>query len=261
MWFNPHGLGLIMVLLSSGLLFWPISLNSHGPRYVATTGEHLLEGYRRVGKWAFSLFLVLSLLTMFPIQAAVTMVATGLIANLINWPASLVILSAIILFICASILLIGRYPLLDKSMKVMVLVLALSTVIAFAAAVTMFSMTLSCFDAFPRIIREASLIMFPSAKIHADKIYFGWMMVVAAGSLLIIGCFVNSMKILIDVATTMSFLAAPVFAYINYHTVTDAHVPEEVRPSKALRIFSWVGIVFLSGFSILFIVWRFFLAN
>ena len=125
----------------------------------------------------------------------------------------------------------------------------------------MFSTTLSCFDAFPRIIKEASLIMFPSAKDHADKIYFGWMMLVAAGSLLIIGCFLNSMKILIDVATTMSFLAAPVFAYTNYRMVTDSHVPQEARLSRTLWIFSWVGIVFLSGFSILFIVWRFFLSS
>jgi Mn2+/Fe2+ NRAMP family transporter len=134
-------------------------------------------------------------------------------------------------------------------------------VIATAAAVTMFSTTFSCFDAFPRVIREASIIMFPSLKIHADKIYFAWMMLLTVVPLLIIGRFVNSMKMLVDVATTMSFLAAPVFAYINYHTVTDSHVPEEARPTMPLRIFSWIGIVFLSGFGILFLVWRFFLSG
>ncbi|MCK5014646.1 MAG: Nramp family divalent metal transporter [Candidatus Omnitrophica bacterium] len=330
-----YGFTLIWAVVLANVFKFPFF--EYSSRYVAATGEHLLEGYRLVGKWAFSLFLILSLLTMFPIQAAVTMVATGLIANLINWSVSPVILSAVILFICALILLIGRYPLLDKSMKVMVFVLALSTMIAFAvavkhgslaqpqfekpflwnlsgisflvalmgwmlstidvsvwhsfwcferrkqvhyqpsmkealfdfhlgywgtdlmallflslgalvmygigesfsgSAVTMFSTTISCFDAFPRIIREASVIIFPSAKKHADKIYFGWMMVVAAGSLLIIGFFLNSMKILIDVATTMSFLAAPVFAYINYHTVIDSHVSEEARPSRLLRISS-----------------------
>jgi Mn2+/Fe2+ NRAMP family transporter len=133
-------------------------------------------------------------------------------------------------------------------------------VIVTAATITMFSTTLSCLDAFPRIIREAVVIIVPSKKQWADKVYFGWMMVVSGVALLIIGQFINSMKTLIDIATTLSFLAAPILAYINFHTVTDSHMPEAARPSKALRIFSWLGIVFLSGFSILFIVWRFILS-
>lgn len=86
-------------------------------------------------------------------------------------------------------------------------------------------------------------------------------MVVAGVSLLIIGRFIGSMKTLIDIATTLSFLAAPVLAYINYRTVTDVHMPQEARPSKPLRVFSWMGIFFLTGFSILFIMWRFFLLH
>lgn len=70
-----YGFALVWAVILANVFKFPFF--EYGPRYVAATGEHLLEGYRRVGKWAFSLFLVLSLITMFPIQAAVTMVATG----------------------------------------------------------------------------------------------------------------------------------------------------------------------------------------
>jgi len=381
-----YGFALVWAVILANVFKFPFF--EYGPRYVAATGENLLQGYRRVGKWAFGLFLLLSLATMFPIQAAVTLVTTGLFANLLGWSGSLVSLSAIILAICFLILVIGHYPFLDKAMKIMVLVLSVSTAIAFGAAVahgssaqpqfrqpfvwdlagisflvalmgwmpstidvsvwhsfwsserrkqtnyaptlkealfdfhlgywgtavlallflslgglvmyatgesfsssavkftgqvvslytralgswsypvivtaasiTMFSTTLSCLDAFPRIIKEAVTIIFPSCKVKAEQVYVGWMLFVISMSLVIIGLFTHRMKLLIDIATTLSFLAAPVFAYINFHTVTDEHMPEEARPSRRMRIFSWIGIVFLSGFSALFLFWRFFLSH
>ena len=53
----------------------------------------------------------------------------------------------------------------------------------------------------------------------------------------------------------MSLSAA--FAYINYKVVTGSTMPIEYQPKRWLRILSWVGIIFLGGFSLLFLVWRF----
>ena len=55
----------------------------------------------------------------------------------------------------------------------------------------------------------------------------------------------------------LSFLAAPVFAIINYRIVTANFMPAADRPGKAMRWLSRIGIVFLSGFSIVFLISRF----
>jgi len=128
-----YGFALLWVVILANIFKFPFF--EFAPRYVVATGEHLLQGYRRVGKWAFGLFLFLSLCTMFPIQSAVTMVTTGLFVNLLQWPFPPVYLSAWILLICCTILLLGKYPLLDKLMKIMIIVLSLSTIWAFTAAV------------------------------------------------------------------------------------------------------------------------------
>lgn len=81
--------------------------------------------------------MVLTFLTMFTIQAGVTIVAAGLAANLFRDLAdlSVPVWSVIILAVIAALLIIGRYPWLDKLMKGMVVLLGVSTLVAFVAAV------------------------------------------------------------------------------------------------------------------------------
>jgi hypothetical protein len=55
----------------------------------------------------------------------------------------------------------------------------------------------------------------------------------------------------------LSFLAAPVFATINYRIVTADFMPAADRPGQAMRWLSRIGIVFLSGFCLVFLVSRF----
>jgi Mn2+/Fe2+ NRAMP family transporter len=73
-------------------------------------------------------------------------------------------------------------------------------------------------------------------------------------SAIIIGVFTSSMKTLLDFATVISFLAAPFFAYINFRVVKSDFLPKEYHPKKWLTILSWTGLIFLMGFSVLFIV-------
>ncbi|HBG61563.1 MAG: hypothetical protein A2Y03_10385 [Omnitrophica WOR_2 bacterium GWF2_38_59] len=379
-----YGFTLLGLVVLINILKYPFF--EFGPRYVTATQENLLLGYKRLGNWAFNLYLLLAFATMFPIQASVTMVSTGLLVNLLGWAYPPVYLAAIILLVCAVVLIIGKYPLFDKTMKLMMVVLAVSTISAFAmaiesrrghsvamcgqfvwdlpgisflvvlmgwmpstidisvwhsfwscerikqtkyvptmketlcdfhfgywltmimavfflglgalvmfksgevfsnsavtftgqvislytkalgqwsfpviataATVTMFSTSLSCFDAYTRIVREASVIIFPQTKDKADTIYLIWMIVLAVVSTLIIGKFINQLKTFVDFATTLSFLAAPVFAYINYRTVTSEHMPVTARPGKILRILSWIGIIFLSFFGVLYLISKIFL--
>jgi Mn2+/Fe2+ NRAMP family transporter len=106
----------------------------YGPRYAAATGESLVDGYRRQGKWAVWVYLVLTVGTMFAVLAAVTLVTGSLATQLFGSWLSPVGYSAALLAICALILVPGQYPLLDKVVKVIMVVLAISTVVAVAGA-------------------------------------------------------------------------------------------------------------------------------
>lgn len=131
-------------------------------------------------------------------------------------------------------------------------------VIGVAAATTMFSTTICCLDAFPRVIREVCVMVNPALEDRKEKIYLGAILIVAAVSTVIIGCFVGRMKALIDFATTLAFLATPVFAYINLRTVTAGNVPVAAQPNRIEIAFSWFCLAVLTGFALLFVYSRFF---
>ena len=85
------------------------------------------------------------------------------------------------------------------------------------------------------------------------------MVFVLSGSLVIIGLFMSGMTLLVDIATTLSFLTAPILAYINYRAVTGSWMPDGTRPGPRLIILNWLSLIFLSGFALFFLIWRFIL--
>jgi Mn2+/Fe2+ NRAMP family transporter len=67
---------------------------------------------------------------MFTVQSAVTIVTAGLLQNMgVN--LSIPVLSFLVLLICLAILQIGKFSILDNLMKVIMVVLSISTVVAF----------------------------------------------------------------------------------------------------------------------------------
>ena len=133
-------------------------------------------------------------------------------------------------------------------------------VIGIAAATTMFSTTICCLDAFPRVIREALVMMNPKWASKRDMIYIVALIFVAVVTTVIIGCFVAKLKALVDFATTLAFLTTPIFAYLNLRVVTSDHMPEGTKPSMTMLVFSWVCLFALTVFACGFVYWRFFLS-
>jgi Mn2+/Fe2+ NRAMP family transporter len=131
--------------------------------------------------------------------------------------------------------------------------------IAIAALTTMFSTTITCLDAYPRVLRRSTEILVPETR-NMDKferkLYWFWLIVVVVGSLLLLGYLSGSMGFMVDLATTISFVTAPVLAILNYRAITDKHVPEQARPKPWLKNYARIGIVFLTAFSIFYIVWK-----
>ncbi len=363
------GFGLIWALLLCNFFKYPFFL--FGTKYAHATGETLLDGYKKIGNYVLVLYLALSLVTIFTIQAAVTIVTAGLAIELFGITSNITTWSAIIIISCLLILIIGKYKLLDNLIKVIILILTVSTLvavfyanlnststveikqimpsnfegiiflaafmgwmpapldvsiwqsiwtkeklsidkkinyktalfdfnigylttvvlgicfvglgafvmynsgesfsnnggefagqlinlytsslgesmfllIAIAAFTTMFSTTLTCLDASPRAMGK-SLSLLGFKKIGG---YSFWLILLSAGTFMIFVFLMSEMGSLVKVATILSFVTAPIYAILNYSLVTSKHMPKENRLNFGMKIYSIIGIVFLTFFSI-----------
>ena len=128
------GFGLVWALLLVNIFKYPFF--QFGPRYALATGESLLDGYKKLGKGVLITYFILSIATMFTIQLAVTIVTAGLASSIFGDFISLEFWTVIILGISFSILVFGKYSFLDKLMKVIVLTLTISTVVAVIIALS-----------------------------------------------------------------------------------------------------------------------------
>ncbi|MFI1771657.1 Nramp family divalent metal transporter [Thalassobellus citreus] len=126
------GMGLLWALLLVNVFKYPFF--QFGTRYAAATGKSLLDGYNKLGKGVLAIYFILSFATMFTIQTAVTIVTAGIAFSLFGNALSIEIWTIIILAICISILMFGKYKLLDKLMKVIIITLTISTIIAVVIA-------------------------------------------------------------------------------------------------------------------------------
>jgi Mn2+/Fe2+ NRAMP family transporter len=127
------GFGFIWALLLIHLVKYPFF--QYGPRYASATGESLLEGYQKLGKWVLILYGLLTSLTMFTIQAAVTIVTAGIATSLFGEFISVKVWTVMILSVCFIILNIGKYHFLDVMMKIIIITLTLTTLMATVMAI------------------------------------------------------------------------------------------------------------------------------
>lgn len=136
-----------------------------GSRYAHMANESLVMGYKRVGKWAVWLLLGITILTMFSIQAAVTVVTAGLAQELTGIPLAPWLWSAILLMICFILLNVGEFKVLDRLIKVIIVVLAVSTLIAF----------ISSFGAEKEVVKGLTFSVFNGKDLVFLIAFLGWM--------------------------------------------------------------------------------------
>jgi len=372
------GYGLVWAIILANFLKYPFF--EAGPRYAAATGNNLLHGYKSLGKWVLYLFIAITISTMFIIQSAVTVVTAGLVSEITGMVFAPWIISSILLLICLAILLIGNYAFLDRIMKLIIVLLTLTTIvalcfslfgsseqyesylqtfsflnndnvlflialmgwmpapldisvwhsvwaveknkgltqkitlktalidfkigyfgtfilaicflglgastiygtgialeasgggfakqligiytnalgnwsyalIALAAFTTMFSTTLTCLDAFPRVLSPATA-MIKKNKINEQKCYKFWLLCLVAGTIILLALFLTNMKTMVDFATKVAFITSPIIAILNYLVINGKTMPSESKQSYFLKILSWIGIIYLIGFSLYFV--------
>ena len=123
--------------------------------------------------------------------------------------------------------------------------------IAVAAFTTMFSTTITTLDASPRAMaKTTNLLLDRKTKFN----YWFWILFLAFGTFIILYFFMSNMGLLVKIATILSFLTAPFYAILNYILITGKHTPKEHQPNIYLKVLSWLGIVFLIGFSVWFLL-------
>jgi len=80
-----------------------------------------------------------------------------------------------------------------------------------------------------------------------------WIIILSIGTLLIFIFFISEMGLLVKVATILSFITAPFYAFINYKLINSKYTPKQYRPSKFINILSVIGLIFLTCFSLWYI--------
>ncbi|MEO0334847.1 MAG: divalent metal cation transporter [Pseudomonadota bacterium] len=371
------GYQLISVILLINLLKYPFF--EFGHRFYASTGRTLLSGYLQLGKPFLAVFLALNFVTAMASVAGVTFVTGALSQNLFTADIGLTVWSAAILVLCLVLLGIGQYKGLDLFIKVLMVVLLLTTlvsvgisagtsstagtdtavsafelanlgfllalmgwmpapielsvwqslwmeaaekssgnkvnlreamfdfnfgyivtvvlavafcflgasvmfgegatfsaapatfasqvinlytnnlgewsrpIISTAAFATMFSTTITLIDAYPRSLAEGTSLFFKHNWSEKNWLRI-WTWFNGAVALVIIWLFRSHLKAMVDLVTILAFLAGPLFAYLNLRLITSSQVPKDKQPAKPLLVISWVGILAMSGLSLVFIL-------
>jgi len=130
-------------------------------------------------------------------------------------------------------------------------------IIALAAFTALFSTSLTVIDANPRTFSAGIRLALPNLEIRERSLRRWILGLLCAVELLIIHFLELSFTRLIDLAITIGFLAAPVFAALNFRLITSSHVAPADQPGNFLRALSWFGILFFIVFSIVYLIHRF----
>jgi len=126
------GFGLLWAVILANLLKYPFF--EFGSRYANATGKSIIDGYLNLGKWALWCYLIITIGSMFFVCAAVGKVTTGFMQNLFhldkfgldNFSSTLLVFS-----LCTLILVVGKFKTLDKIIKIVGVILLISTLLAF----------------------------------------------------------------------------------------------------------------------------------
>ncbi|MBL6447030.1 Nramp family divalent metal transporter [Fulvivirga sp. 29W222] len=370
-----YGFTLLIAVIAANLFKYPFF--EFSSRYTGATGLSILDGYAKVGKWILWVYGIMTIVTMFIVSAAVTFVAAGLLSNLMGVELNTNWWAAIILGVCIIVLGSGRYGALDSLLKIVSIVLLISTItavvvafakgrpdpvegfipkelnstggliflialmgwmptavdmstwtglwaearikqtgykptlketlldfnigysitallaviflslgalvmygsgielsnsapafagqllgmytssigpwsyfiIAVAAFSTMFSTSITVLDGYGRTMERIVKLIFDGKK----KVgYIYWIALIAVGAFLVISQFLNDLKSLVDLATIVSFVIAPLAAFLNYKVIFSKDITGDFVPPKWLKLLAMAGLVFLSAFTLIY---------
>lgn len=126
------GFALLWAVLLANLFKYPFF--EFGSRYANITGKSIIYGYKQIGNWMLWLYFIITLGSMFFVTSAVSFVTAGFLQNLFGFPLetfSILNTGCILISICFLVLALGKYNALDSLIKIIGIVLLISTLAAF----------------------------------------------------------------------------------------------------------------------------------
>lgn len=154
------GFTILWAVILANLFKYPFF--EYGARYANATGESIIAGYNRLGKPAVWIFFFITLVSMFLVSAVVANVTAAFMQNLFGFESALGTVILIFL-VCIIILISNNFKLLDGLIKVIGIVLLLSTILAFILVIIkgpQGNLSLWDFDAVDEVKYFAFLIPF-----------------------------------------------------------------------------------------------------
>ena len=133
-------------------------------------------------------------------------------------------------------------------------------IISASAFAIMFGTIIAVFDGYSRSLKRTIELLFTKNEniegIKSRILYVVILLIIAIGSLVVIFQFGDNLKTLVDFATVLSFVVAPIIAIFNFRRVTGKFLPKINHPSIIMKITSVAGIVFLIGFALIFLIMK-----
>ena len=133
-------------------------------------------------------------------------------------------------------------------------------IISASAFAIMFGTIIAVFDGYSRSLKRTIELLFTKNEniegIKSRILYVVILLIIAIGSLVVIFQFGDNLKTLVDFATVLSFVVAPIIAILNFRLVTGKFLPKINHPSTIMKITSVAGIVFLIGFALIFLIMK-----
>ncbi|WP_372861946.1 NRAMP family divalent metal transporter [Pseudoalteromonas sp.] len=118
------------------------------------------------------------------------------------------------------------------------------------AFLCMFGTTLTVLDGYARTLNEShKLLGFKQSK-HSLNI---WLILQALAGMAVILFFKSALGPMLTFAMTLAFVTTPVFAWLNFSLVRSEPA---IKHSLLLRSLTWLGLVYLVGFAMAFVVWK-----
>ena len=127
-------------------------------------------------------------------------------------------------------------------------------IISISSFSIMFGTCIAVLDGYARSAKECFRLTFQ--KENKIPYYSIIIWVIILGSLILISLFGSSIKNLVDLATTISFMIAPFVAFANYKLVSIPYVGKENSPKSWLKYLAIGGMIYLTGFGVLFLFVR-----
>ena len=131
-------------------------------------------------------------------------------------------------------------------------------IIASSAFSVMFGTIIAVFDGYSRTLDRITYLLFEKNSTKSDSLsrrrHVLFLLVISIGAVIVVSYFGENLKQLVDFATIVSFLIAPVIAVFNFRLVTGRYILDDFKPKLWLKILSILGIIFLTGFAVFFIL-------